>query len=54
MNSKVIVSIKNGAVIDVEAPPDVDVYIRDYDVEGIDEKFLILDEEGDLCREIVC
>lgn len=45
-SNEVIVSIKNGAVIDVEAPPNVDVFIRDYDVDGIDIKRLQLDEDG--------
>jgi hypothetical protein len=49
----VVVSVKGGAVIDVEAPPHVDVVIRDYDVDGINEDLLDVDEEGDLYREMI-
>lgn len=56
---KVIVSVKGGMVVDVVAPSDIDVYIRDYDTpiaidRGVeDEKAEIysdrigIDEEGD-------
>jgi hypothetical protein len=49
----VVISVKDGAVIDVEAPPQVDVVIRDYDVDGINEDLLDVDEEGDLYREMI-
>lgn len=53
MNSKVVICVKDGAVFDVEAPPDIDVHIRDYDVEGVDRKLLNVDEEGEPYREMI-
>jgi len=53
MNEKVVVSIKDGAIIDVEAPPRVDVVVRDYDIDGIDETRLKVDEDGALYREMI-
>ncbi len=50
---KVIVSIKDGMVIDVEAPDFLDVVIRDYDVEGVADKYLKRDKDGDLYRETI-
>jgi len=49
----VVISIKHGAVIDVQAPSCVDVVIRDYDIDGIDEDLLEVDEDRDLYREMV-
>lgn len=53
MNSKVIILIKDGAVIDVEAPSNIDVHIRDYDIEGVDERLLDVDEDGEFYREMI-
>jgi len=49
----VVISVKDGAIIDVEAPSQVDVVVRDYDVDGINEDLLDVDEEGDLYREMI-
>jgi len=49
----VVISVKDGAVIDVEAPPQVDIVIRDYDIDGINEDLLDVDEEGELYREMI-
>ncbi len=55
MNSrKVVISIKKGFVIDVEAPSDIDIYIRNYDVEEVDRLFLKTDEEGNFYQELAC
>jgi len=51
--ANVVVSVKGGAVIDVKAPSCLDVVIRDYDVDGIDEDLLEVDEDGDLYREMI-
>jgi hypothetical protein len=54
MSQKVVViSIKSGAVIDVEAPSSIDVVVRDYDVDGIEEDLLKVDGDGDLYREMI-
>ncbi len=53
MNEKVVVSIKDGVVIDVQAPSSVDVVIRDYDIDGIEEALLKVDEDGDSYREMI-
>ena len=50
---KVIVSIRKGAVIDVEAPSYIDVVVRDYDIDGVDRNLLDVDKEGELYREMV-
>jgi len=50
---KVIISMRKGAVIDVEAPSYIDVVVRDYDIDGVDRGLLDVDEEGDLYREMV-
>ena len=52
-NASIVVSVKGGAVIDVKAPSCVDVVIRDYDVDGIDEDLLEVNEDGDLYREMI-
>ena len=43
---KVIVSIKDGIVIDVVAPPDIDVYIRDYDTPIAIDRDYVGDEKA--------
>ena len=43
---KIIVSIKGGMVIDVVAPPDVDVYIRDYDTPIAIDRDYVGDEKA--------
>jgi|CryGeyStandDraft_7_1057128.scaffolds.fasta_scaffold41678_2 hypothetical protein len=53
MNGKVFVSIKDGVVIDVQAPSWVDVVVRDYEIGGIEEALLKVDEEGDSYREMI-
>jgi len=53
MMDKVIISMRKGAVIDVEAPSYIDVVVRDYDIDGVDRGLLDVDEEGDLYREMV-
>ncbi len=50
---KVIVSIKNGAVIDVIAPENVDVCIRDYDTPIAINKDYIDDEKVALYNVMV-
>jgi len=50
---RIVISVKGGAVIDVEAPSQADVVIRDYDIDGVDENLLDVDEEGDLYREMI-
>ncbi len=50
---KVIVCIKNGAVIDVIAPENVDVYIRDYDTPIAINKDYIDDEKVALYNVMV-
>jgi len=52
-SEKIIVSIKGGVVIDVEAPSRVDVIVRDYEVEGVDTSRLKVDEDGDLYLESI-
>lgn len=53
-NEKVIVSIKDGVVIDVIAPALVDVIVRDYNVAGFDDTArLKTDEDGDLYLESI-
>jgi len=53
MNGKVFVSIKDGVVIDVQAPSWVDVVVRDYEIGGIEEARLKVDEDGDLYLETI-
>jgi hypothetical protein len=53
MMDRVIISIKKGAVIDVEAPSYIDVVVRDYDIDGVEKNLLDVDEEGELYREMV-
>jgi hypothetical protein len=53
MNEKVVVSIKDGAVIEVEAPSSVDVVVKDYDIDGTEEALLKVDEDGDSYREMI-
>ena len=48
----VVVSIESGAVMDVEAPPSVDVIIRDYDVDGTEEN-LKVDKDGNSYAESI-
>ena len=43
---KIIVSIKGGMVIDVVAPPDIDVYIRDYDTPIAIDRDYVGDEKA--------
>lgn len=40
------VTIKGGVVQDVDCPPDVQVVIQDYDVEGFDQADLAEDDKG--------
>jgi len=39
--------------MDVEAPPSVDVIIRDYDVDGVEEDILKVDENGNSYAESI-
>lgn len=50
---RVIVSVKGGMVIDVMAPQNIDVIIRDYDVDGVREDLLEIDNDGDRYREMI-
>ncbi len=45
----IIVSVKNGCVIDVKAPAGIDVFIRDYDAPegGANPKLIKTDQDGD-------
>jgi len=49
----IVIWVRDGAIIDAEAPRQVDIVIRDYDVDGINEDLLAVDEEGDLYREMI-
>jgi hypothetical protein len=53
MMDKVIISLKKGVVIDIEAPSYIDVVVRDYDIDGVDRNLLDVDKEGELYREMV-
>jgi len=52
-NISVVVSIKKGAVIDVEASSYIDIVLRNYDIEGTEEEYLKVDDEGELYRETI-
>jgi hypothetical protein len=46
-NRRIItVRIEGGVVQDVKCPPDIQVLIKDYDTEGIDEADLAEDKNG--------
>jgi len=44
--SRVLITIKNGLIEEVEKDPMVKVEIRDYDVDFVDEEDLFYDENG--------
>lgn len=52
MKTIVSISIACGVVQEVECPPDVQVIVRDYDVDG-SESDLVEDETGDDYQETV-
>ena len=50
---KVIVTVSGGIADVTEKPNDLEVEIRDYDVEGMEEDVLKTDEDGDKYREMI-
>ena len=49
MPARIIVTLEGGAVQMVERVPEgVEVEVRDYDIEGVDETVLERDDSGDL------
>ncbi len=48
-NLKVTISIRGGMVIDVDAPDNVDVYVRDYDTPLIMESYMD-EKKAEICR----
>lgn len=49
----VVIIVGDGLVQDVHAPKGIEVIIRDYDVDGVDEEDLSFDEDGKECFETV-
>lgn len=47
----VVITVSGGVADVAEQPPGVDVVIRDYDVEGVDEETLSQDADGQDCIE---
>jgi hypothetical protein len=50
--TKIILSVNSGCIDVVQKPRDVELEVRDYDVEGYDEDQLEKDESGDEFRRI--
>jgi hypothetical protein len=49
MDNKVIIQVRGGIADVVHLPPDVELLIRDYDIDGTDPDRLDLDDDGNLC-----
>jgi hypothetical protein len=48
----IIIRVEGGLIEDIDGiPPDVEVVVRDYDVEMLDEDDLQEDEDGNECIE---
>ena len=45
---RVIVIVRGGVVVDVIAPQGVEVIVRDYDTDGIEPEYLLIDDDGDV------
>jgi len=50
---KVIITINGGCADIAEKPDDVEVIIRDYDVDGVDDAVLQTDGDGDRYQEMI-
>ena len=50
---QIIVGITRGMAFLISAPKSVEVVIRDYDVDGVDDSVLKQDSDGDFYQEII-
>ena len=54
MNNKVVhITVEGGVIQDVQVPDGVEVVVRDYDSDGIEDAQLGIDDDGNKCVETI-